>query len=142
MPAVSRRLWVFAGLDFLFGALYIGVRQLIHSSDGAFELMTVVMGVAILAAGVGLVVRAPWGWKLSLAGCGVVLLGAFALAVLLAMSIGYLWGSYGSIGRGAAGMCLVFIALIVECYVLLPAFQIAWLLSPLGRSYAGVPVRA
>jgi hypothetical protein len=72
----------------------------------------------------------------------VVLLGALTLAVLLASSIGFLWGSYGSIGRGAAGMCLVFIGLIVECYVLLPAFQIAWLLSPLGRWSAKVPVRA
>src|SRR5437762_3176910 len=54
---VPRRLWVFAALDVLFAALYIGVVRLVHSSDGRFEAMTVVMGVAVLAAGIGLAVR-------------------------------------------------------------------------------------
>ncbi len=139
--AVPRRVWVFAGLDVLFATIYIGVTRLAHSADGRFEALTVIMGLAVLAAGVGIAVRRPWGWWTSLAGCGVVLLGALTLSVLLAMSIGFLWAAYGSLGKGAAMMCLIFVALIVECYVLLPAFQLAWLLSPAGRRIAGVPER-
>jgi hypothetical protein len=139
---VPRRVWVFAALDVLFAALYIGVVRLAHSADGRFEAMTVIMGVAVLAAGVGIAVRRPWGWYAALAGCAVVLLGALVLSVLLAISVGYLWAAFGSIGQGAASMCLIFIALIVECYVLLPAFQVAWLLSPQGRRVAGVPERS
>jgi hypothetical protein len=139
---VPRRVWVFAALDLLFATLYIGVTRLAHSADGRFEALTVIMGLAVLAAGVGIVVRKPWGWWTSLVGCGVVLLGALTLSVLLAVSVGFLWASFGSIGRGAASMCLIFIALIVECYVLLPAFQVAWLLSPAGRRVAGVPERS
>ncbi len=139
---VPRRIWVFAGLDALFATLYIGVTRLAHSADGRFEALTVIMGLAVLAAGVGIAVRRPWGWWTSLVGCGVVLLGALTLSVLLAVSVGFLWASFVSIGRGAASMCLIFIALIVECYVLLPAFQVAWLLSPAGRRVAGVPERA
>jgi hypothetical protein len=139
---VPRRIWVFAALDVVFAALYIGVVRLAHSADGRFEAMTVVMGVAVLAAGVGIAVRKPWGWYAALVGCAVVLLGALVLSVLLAISVGYLWAAFGSLGRGAASMCLIFIALIVECYVLLPAFQVHWLLSPAGRRVAGVPERS
>jgi hypothetical protein len=139
---VPRRLWVFAALDVLFAALYIGVTRLAASADGRFEALTVVMGVAMLVAGVGIAVRRPWGWWASLAGCAVVLLGALTLTVLLAMSVGFLWAAFGSLGKGAASMCLIMIALVVECYVLLPAFQVAWLWSPAGRRVAGVPERA
>jgi hypothetical protein len=139
---VPRRIWVFAALDLLFAALYIGVVRLAHSADGRFETMTVVMGVAVLTAGVGIAVRKPWGWYAALVGCAVVILGALVLSVLLAISVGYLWAAFGALGRGAASMCLIFIALIVECYVLLPAFQVHWLLSPAGRRVAGVPERS
>jgi hypothetical protein len=138
---VPRRVWVLATLDALFAALYIGVTRLAASADGRFEALTITMGVAILAAGVGIASRRPWGWYMSIAGCGVVLAGALTLSVLLAASVGFLWASFGSIGKGAASMCLIMIALVVECYVLLPAFQLSWLLSPAGRRVAGVPER-
>jgi hypothetical protein len=138
---VPRRVWVLATLDALFAALYIGVTRLAASADGRFEAMTIVMGIAILAAGVGIASRRPWGWAMSIAGCAVVLLGALALSVMLAASVGFLWASFGSIGKGAGSMCLIMIALVVEIYVLLPAFQLAWLLSPAGRRVAGVRER-
>lgn len=139
---VPRRVWVFAALDLLFAALYIGVTRLAHSADGRFEAMTVIMGIAVALAGVGIAVRKPWGWYASVLGCVVVLLGALVLSGLLAVSVGYLWAAFGSIGKGAASMCLIFIAIIVECYVLLPAFQVYWLLSPAGRRVAGVAGRS
>lgn len=142
LARVPRRVWVFAALDVVFAALYIGVVRLAHSADGRFEAMTVIMGVAVLAAGVGIAVRRPWGWYAALIGCAVVLLGALVLSTLLAISVGYLWAAFGALGRGAASMCLIFVALIVECYVLLPAFQVHWLLSPAGRRVAGVPERS
>ena len=81
---VPRRVWVLATLDALFAALYIGITRMVASADGRFEALTIVMGVAILAAGVGLASRRPWGWYMSIAGCGVVLAGALTLCVLLA----------------------------------------------------------
>jgi hypothetical protein len=141
-PRPDRKPWVFAVLDVLFAILYIGVTSLAHSSDGRFETGTQLMGVALLAAAVGVAVRKPWGWAVSLAGCAFVLLGALVLLVLLASSAAFLWGTFGALGKGAASMSLIMMALIVEVYVLVPAFQVAYLLSERGRRTAGRPVRA
>jgi hypothetical protein len=133
----SRKPWVFLFLDLVFAAIYIGVAPLAHSADGRFEAGSLVLGIALALAGAGIAVRRPWGWWLSVAGCAVVLLGAVILLLLLGASIGFLWGTFGAIGKGAASMTLIIMALVIEIYVLVPGFQLAHLLSARGRAIAG-----
>lgn len=135
--ARSRKPWVFLALDLILAGIYIGVAPLAHSADGRFEAGTVTLGVALGLAGIGIAVRRPWGWWLSVIGCSVVLLGALLLLVLLSSSIGILWGTFGALGKATASMALIMIALIVELYVLVPAFQLWYLLSAQGRRVAG-----
>jgi hypothetical protein len=123
----SRKPWVFFALDLLFAAVYIGVAPLLHSADGSFEAGTVTMGVALVAAGIGTVARRRWGWWLGVIGCAIVLLGALLLLVLLGAGVGYLWGTFGALGKGTASMALIMMALVIEVYVLLPAFQLWYL---------------
>jgi hypothetical protein len=132
---------VFAALDLGLAVVYIALTGFVRSARGDFETGTTIMGVAIGLAGVGIAVRRPWGYWLSLAGCAVVLLGALLLLVALSTSAAFLWGTFGALGTGAAIMSLIMMALIVEVYVLVPAFQLVYLLSARGRATAGRPAK-
>lgn len=124
------RPYVYAGLDVLFAGFYVWVsRTLVPSSDGLFELISLCFAAAAVAMAVGALTPKRWAWWVGVGGCAALLLGATVLMVLLGMSAGYLWGVYGAIGTGAAMLVLVGLALVVEFYVLLPAFQLRWFLS-------------
>jgi hypothetical protein len=122
--------YVYAALDVTFAAFYVWAsRTLLPSSDGVFEAISAGFAGAAGAMAVGTLARRRWGLWLAVAGCAALLVGAIALLVLLGMSVGFLWGVYGAIGRGAASLVAVGMALVILLYVLLPAFQLRWLLS-------------
>lgn len=134
MPA-DRRPFVYAGFDLAFAAIYVCIPlTFARTADLSFEIASgIVAGVAVLAA-VGTFARREWGWWMALASCGALLVCATVLLVLLAMSAAYLHGVYGAFGKGAATMALIAMSLVVELYVLLPAFQLRYLLSAAGRA--------
>ena len=126
----ATRPYLFAALDVIFAAFYVWVaRTLLPSSSGVFGAISIGFAGAAGAMAVGTLAGRRWGHWLAVAGCALMLLGATALLVMLGMSIGFLWGVYGAIGRGAASIVGVGVLLVVELYVLLPAFQLRWLLS-------------
>jgi hypothetical protein len=131
------RIWVLAALDLVLGVFMAVLGQKLPSAGSLFEVVTAAMGLALAAAALGLLARRPWGWWLSIAGSTVVLLIAFALILAVGVSLGFLWGSFGALGRGATAVGVVAIAVTVELFVLVPAFQLWWLLSPGGRRAAG-----
>ena len=59
------------------------------------------------------------------------------MIALLVASAAYLRGIFGGFGEGAALLCLVVIALVVEVMVLLPAFQVRFLLRDDVRRQLG-----
>lgn len=129
----DRRPFIYAGLDLVFAVAYVIIPTKVPASDDVFLTVSLLLAAATLAAGVGTAARRPWGWWTGIAGCALLILSGVALITLLAMSAGFLWGVYGALGRGASSMSLVIASLVVEVYILLPAFQLRYLLSPDGR---------
>ncbi len=130
----ATRPYLFAALDVTFAAFYVWAsRTLLPSSDGVFEALSIGFAGAAGAMAVGTLAGRRWGHWLAVGGCVALLAGATALLVLLGLSIGFLWGVYGAIGRGAATVVVIGMALVVELYVLLPAFQLRWLVSRRDR---------
>ena len=132
------RPYLYAGLDVIFASFYVWVsRTLIPSSEGLFEAISLFFAAAATAMAVGALTRRRWAWWIGVGGCAALLVGATVLMILLGLSAGYLWGVYGAIGTGAATIVIIGMALVVELYVLLPAFQLRWFLSPERRAAAG-----
>jgi hypothetical protein len=135
MPtARDRRPWIYGVLDVLFAIAYVIIARAARSTDASFEIGSFLLAAGIAAAGVGTaVVRGRVGWWLGVGGCALLLAGATLLITLLILSAAFLAGVFGALGDGAASMSLLVAALVVEVYVLLPAFQLRFLLSADGR---------
>jgi len=87
------------------------------------------VGVAFLVAGVGLLLRAPWGVPAAL-GAGVLVLGVgLVLVATLTITAAHLVGLYGPVGGGGALILGIVAALLLPYLVILPASQV-WRLLP------------
>jgi hypothetical protein len=121
----------FAAVDLLTAALvaasvFLGLPARWWPVDlGAGVVIAVLLG-----AGVGLAIGAPLGRPLAKIGSGVTLALGLALLTMLALTVSYLAGIYGPVGRGGALILLLIAALALPYLVALPAAQLAWL----GRS--------
>jgi hypothetical protein len=89
------------------------------------------------AAGAGTLLRNKLGWWVAVAGCATVTLGAVMLLTLLCVSAAFLHGVYGSMGKAASAVTLAIAFVAIEIYLLLPLFQLRYLLSAAGRRGAG-----
>lgn len=124
------RRWIYLTLDLLFAAVYVLIsRTVARSADGTFELASLGFAACAVAMAAGAALRHRAAWWLGVGGCVLLLLGATALIVLLGASAGYLHGVFGALGQAAAVIALVGAALVVELYLLLPLFQLRWLLA-------------
>src|SRR4051812_49264331 len=91
------------------------------------DIGAAVLLLAFLGAGVGLLGRAPWGRdtariaSLAALGLGLLLIG------VLAVSVSYLNGIYGPVGKGGALILVLVAALALPYLVVLPAAQLLWL---------------
>jgi hypothetical protein len=126
---------VYVAFDVLSAAVYVvvafGVAQ---SADGRFERASLCMAGAALAAATGTLCREKtWGHWLAVVSLCVILGAAVILLVLLAISVAFLAGVYGALGKGATIVAIVAMALVVELYVLVPAFQLRYLLGARPR---------
>jgi hypothetical protein len=133
-PVRDVRPLVYGALDLVFAGLYVVIATVVaRSATGQFTIGSFALGGAAVLAALGTFVRRPAGWWLAVAGCGLVLTGAVTLIALLAVSAAFLHGVYGSMGKAASAVTLAIAAVAVEIYVLLPAFQLKYLLSRAGR---------
>jgi hypothetical protein len=119
----------------LFGALDLGAALVV--ALGVFAglparwwVVDAPAGVAIAlfaAAGVGLVVRAPWGERVARVASVVALVLGLLLVSTLAVTASYLSGIYGAVGRGGAVILALVAALALPYLVAFPAAQLLWL---------------
>jgi hypothetical protein len=89
-------------------------------------------------AGGGLLARRPWAPALARLASALTLVLGLALVGALAVSVSYLWGIYGPVGRGGALLLLLVAALALPYLVVLPAAQLVWL-GPPARTAARAP---
>lgn len=137
--SVDKRPLIYGTLDGIFLLLYLAMATAIMPSrQFSSALLQWFLVFSVGLAGLGTWVRRPWGWKLAVVGCAMLLLCELILLVLLLISASYLAGVYGSFGQAASALALVVAALSIELVALLPAFQLKYLLSRAGRrAYTG-----
>ncbi len=89
------------------------------------------LAVAFLAAGAGLLARAPWAERVARAVAAIALVvgGTFTLA--LAFTAGHLRGVYGAIGNGGAIILAIVVLALVPYLVVFPAWKL-WALLGTG----------
>jgi hypothetical protein len=85
----------------------------------------IVLGLA--GAGVGLLAGKSWGRDAARAASLLALSLGLLLLALLAVSVSYLSGIYGPVGRGGALILALVGALAIPYLVALPAAQLVWL---------------
>jgi predicted transporter len=81
----------------------------------------------LVGAGVGLLRRAKWGADVARAASMVVLALGLVLLALIAVSVSYLSGVYGPVGKGGALILTLAAALALPYLVALPVGQLLWL---------------
>jgi hypothetical protein len=124
MPPVR----TYAAVDLGHAALYAGAALLAPAPGSGPRVVVLAFAALLAATAVGLLLRTRWGRLLGLGTSVALLVCAFVSIALLVTSAAYLRGIFGGFGEGAALMCLVAVALVVEFMVLLPAFQVRFLL--------------
>jgi hypothetical protein len=127
----------YAAMNLGHAALYATAALLSPAPAWGPRLVVVAFAVLLAATAVGLVLRARWGRLLGLGTSVALLACAFVSIALLVASAAYLRGIFGGFGEGAALVCLVAVALLVELMVLLPAFQVRFLLRDDVRRHFG-----
>lgn len=117
-------------LDLSFAALYLlfGL-WLTPGRSHLFNAALLTVSALLAAGGVGLCLRARWGRPLAIAASSVLLLFAAVTVLLLVASAAYFKGVYGALGQGIALVSILVAALVVEGFVLLPIFQLRFLLG-------------
>jgi len=91
------------------------------------DVPAVAVVVLLAAAGVGLVIRAPWGERVAQVASLVTLVLGLILVATLALTASYLAGIYGAVGKGGSVILVLVAALALPYLVALPASQLLWL---------------
>lgn len=138
MKRTDPRLFIYAGLDFLFAAIYAVVfARLLPAYRIGPALLCWALVAVVAAMGLGMVLRGRWGWRIAVGACGTLLALELVLLILMLSAAAFLAGVYGSFGRGGAGMAILAALVTIEVIALLPALQLKFLLTRSGRRAFG-----
>jgi hypothetical protein len=132
------RRWIFGGLDLVFVAIYAyAIWKVIPNRLPSAAIHMWSIPLAMLALGTGMFVGGKSGWWTAIAGGSLLLLSAFLLIARILISAAFLAGVYGAFGKAAASFALVTVLLVIELVVLLPIFQVRFLMSRAGKQQFG-----
>ena len=144
LRAMSRRPdprpFIYAGLDLVLAAGFVYSILFLSPNRHAWATaLMAVIPVAVLAMGVGSLLRNRLGWRIAVAGGAVLLLATIVLLGFLLASAAFLSGVYGAFGTAAASGILGATFLMIELVALVPALQLKYLLTRAGRRAFGQP---
>jgi hypothetical protein len=127
---------VFGAID-LLAALVVGVGVFVGlpARWWVVDVPAAILVLLLGAAGVGLVLRKPWGERVARVASMVTLALGLLLVGTLAFTASYLSGIYGPVGLGGAVILALVAALALPYLVALPAAQLLWL-GPRARADA------
>jgi hypothetical protein len=144
-PVVARREvrpYIYAAFDLAMAAIYAVLLLQVPTEHALHTVLLWSTVGAVLVAGAGMMWRSPWGWRIAVLGCAVLLAVTVVLLVLILLSASFLAGVYGAMGRGAAFTAILAGALVIELVGFLPALQMKFLFTRAGRRhYAGAGAR-
>lgn len=130
---------IYSALNFAFAVAYaLTFFGVIPSRHGSTQLLLSSVIAAVLAMGIAMLIRSPFGRRVAIVGCLVLLALELVILVSIVASAAFLAGVYGAFGRGGALLALVGAALTIQFIALLPAFQLKYLLSRAGRRAFGL----
>jgi hypothetical protein len=104
-------------------AVFMGLPTRWWLVDAAALVLIALLG----AAGVGLLLRAPWGEKVARSASIASLAVGLGLVATLGVTASYLRGIYGPVGRGGALILVLVAALAIPYLLVFPALQLVWL---------------
>ncbi len=119
---------IFGALD-VTAALVValGVFRGLPARWWVVDVPSVAVIVLLGAAGVGLLLKKPWGERVARIASLVTLGLGLLLVATLALTASYLSGIYGPVGLGGSVILVLVAALAVPYLVALPASQLLWL---------------
>ncbi len=128
------RRWIYGGLDVLFVVIYVGaIWKVIPNRLPSAQVHLWSLPIAMAILGAGMFVGGRRGWWTAIAGGSLVLASAFLLIARILVSASFLAGTYGAFGKAAASFALITVLLVIELVVLVPIFQVKYLMSRRGR---------
>ena len=127
------------GASDLFSALLLacGVFMGLPARWWPIDAGAIVLTTLLVAAGMGLLLRAPWGERVAWIASSFAVGIGLVLVTVLALTASYLRGIYGPVGRGGALIFVLVAALLVPYLVVFPALQLAWLGAEKERRRGG-----
>ena len=132
------RRWIYGGLDCLFVVIYVGaIWKVIPNRLPSAQVHLWSLPIAMAALGAGMFIGGKHGWWTAVTGGSIVLLSAFLLIVRILVSAAFLAGTYGAFGKAAASFAMITVLLVLELVVLVPIFQVKYLMSRRGRRTFG-----
>lgn len=134
----DRRRWIFGAIDVLLFVVYAYcVWRVIPNrlTSAKIHLWMIPISMAALAA--GLFIGKKHGWWIAIAGGSLLLVTAFLLILRMLISAAFLAGVYGAFGKAASSFAVITVLLVVELVVLLPLFQVRYLMSRAGKKTFG-----
>jgi hypothetical protein len=108
----------------------LGVFRGLPTRYWLIDVPAVVVIVLLGVAGGGLLARRAWGAPVARVASTVTLVLGLLLVGTLAVTVSYLRGIYGPVGRGGALILTLVTALVLPYLVVLPAVQLVWLGPP------------
>jgi hypothetical protein len=126
---LSRRAALVFGIaDLLTAAVVVfGVFVALPARWWPVDSAGALLAVLELAAGGGLVARAPWGERAARAAAAVALALGLFTSTLLAVTACWLSGVYGPVGAGGAIILSLVAVMVLPYVVVLPVVQLVWL---------------
>ena len=107
--------------------VYLGVFEGLPARWWPIDTAAAIVFVALVAGAVGLFGDARWGrWAARIASL-VALAAGLVLVSMTAVTVSYLSGIYGPVGRGGALILGLVAAMALPYLVVLPAAQLVWL---------------
>jgi hypothetical protein len=125
---------IYGVLDLVFAGVYGVLFALVAPTRFPLSALQLwALPVLAVAAAAGTLIGGRRGWQVATVATGLLLLDGVWLLVRVLISAGILSGVYGSFGKAAAVVALVLGALVVELVLLLPLFQLKYLMTRAGR---------
>jgi hypothetical protein len=121
------------------GLVALGVFMGLPTRYWVIDVPAVVVIVLLGTAGGGLLARRVWAAAVARLAAAITLSLGLVLVGALAISVSYLLGIYGPVGRGGALMLTLVAALVLPYLVVLPAVQLVWLKPPRTAASAPAP---
>jgi hypothetical protein len=122
---------IYGGLDLAFAFVYLfAFIYVVPPYSAGLRMFFAALSGYMVLTGFLLLLGQRWGRYLGLALGAFLIVMTFTLVAMLLAAAAYLKGVYGAFGQGSTYATLVGVAVVLEAFGLLGAFQVRAMLRP------------